>query len=550
MPEKIMRQWWVVVPLALASLGAAREVPLVEAVKNGNIVAARALVQQKSVVNAAEVDGSTALHWAVHRDDVDMVDLLIGAGADVKATTRYGVTPISLAAVNGSGAVIKRLLRAGADPNAALHGGETALMTAARTGDPEAVRILLAGGANVNETEQTRRQSALMWAAAEGNTEAIKVLVEAGADIHARSFNPPTPRGGRGRYNGGNNQGNPTVIVPGSNPDAKASASPEMKFGALTPVLFSVRRGHIDATKALIEAGANVNDAGVLIEGEGAESALILAVANGAYELAAFLLDHGADPSADGPGWTALHQLARARSEPGVNGKRTNIGWVPGPALIGSMSGLDLAKKLVAHGADINARMTKELKDGYRIRVSRVGATPIALAAKCLDADLVRVLAAMGADAGIATVDGVTPLMLAAGVGMKSPNEDSGWHEDAFPTVQALLELGVVNINATEHRGWTALHGAAFRGVNEVVQMLVDKGAKLDAKAREAGRVVIEADKEQAEAGWQPVEIADGGMITSGIYYRQPETAALLRRLMRERGLPVPPDRGLERGLK
>jgi hypothetical protein len=132
---------------------------------------------------------------------------------------------------------------------------------------------------------------------------------------------------------------------------------------------------------------------------------------------------------------------------------------------------------------------------------------------------------------------------------MKSPNEDSGWHEHALPTVQALLALGA-DVNVTEHRGWTALHGAAFRGVNEVVQLLVDKGAKLDAKAKQAGRVVTEADKEQVDDGWQPVEIADGGMITSGIYYRQPETAALLRKIMKERGMQVPPDRGLERGLK
>src|SRR5262249_49439460 len=147
-------------------------------------------------------------------------------------------------------------------------------------------------------------------------------------------------------------------------------------------------------------------------------------------------LDHGANPNANGPGWTALHQLARARSEPGVNGTRTNIGWVPGPALIGNLSGLDLARKLVEHGADGNARMTRELKDGYRLTISRMGATPMALAAKCLDAELITLLVSLGGDPSIPTQAGITPLMLAAGVGMKSPDEDSGYHEHALPTVR------------------------------------------------------------------------------------------------------------------
>lgn len=555
MSKRMMRQCWVVLPLVVASLGAgSRETSLVSAIKNDDAVAARALILQKSGVNTPEADGSTALHWAVHRDDLKLVDQLIAAGANVKAVTRYGVTPISLAAENGNAGIIERLLKAGADANAAMPLGETALMTAARTGRADAIRVLLAHGANPNAAEETRHQTALMWAAAVGNAQAIKALVEGGADINARSINPPKPRGGRGTNTGGNaNQGPNAVVRPGTgaNPNAKPDANkdPKTAFGALSPVLFAVRRGHIEATQALVDAGANLNDAAVMIEGEGLESALILAVANGAYEMASWLLDHGADPKANGPGWTALHQLARARSEPGVNGTRTNVGWVPGPALIGNMSGLDLARKLVKSGADINAQMTKELKDGYRIVVSRVGATPIALAAKCLDAELVRLLVSLGADPNIATIDSVTPLMLAAGVGMKSPDEDSGWHEHALPTVQALLEAGV-HVNAEEDRGWTALHGAAFRGVNQVVQLLVDKGAKMDVRAYQAGRLVIEADRVQAEEGWLPVDIADGGMITSGIYYRQADTAALLRKLMKEHGLPVPPDRGLDRGVK
>lgn len=544
MRETRIRHLWMVLPLAIVSLGAGRAVPLVDAVKNADVVAVRALLQQADAVNAAEVDGSTALHWAVHRDNAEMVGLLIQAGADVNAVTRYGVRPISLAAENGSAAILEQLVTAGADVNATMSGGETALMTAARTGAPEAVRVLLAGGADVNAAEDTRRQTALMWAAAEGNAAAIRVLVEAGADINARSFNPKKPRGRR-RYGGNNNPVSDPVV------DDQVAQDPKMVYGALTPVLYAVRRGHIEATDALLDAGANINDAAVMIDGEGHESALILAVANGAYELASYLLDHGADPNMNGPGWTALHQLARARSEPGVNNTRTNVGWVPGPALIGNVSGLDLARKLVAKGADINAQMTKELKDGYRIRVSRVGATPIAMAGKCLDAELVTLLAELGADPSITTVDGVTPLMLAAGVGMKSPDEDSGWHGDALPTIQAFLAIpGDLNLNVAEHRGWTAMHGAAFRGVNEVVQLLADKGAKLDAKAHEAGRVVTLADQVQKELGWQPVDIADGGMVTSGIYYRQAETAALLRRLMAEQGLPVPRDRGLDRGLK
>ena len=273
--------------LALASLGAGQPVPIVEAVKNGDQVTLRRLLQQRTDVNVPEADGTTALHWAAHRDDIDATELLIRAGATVKATNRYGVAPLSLAAAHGNAAVIERLLGAGADANTTLAGGETALMTAARTGTADAIRVLLAHGAHVNARESTRGQTALMWAAAEGHAGAIEVLVEAGAEIHARATGPPT------------SSAPPTA---GSAAGRVLATRPD----AVTPLLFAVRRGHRDAVRVLLRAGADPNDTA-----PDGTSAVTVAIINWHYEVGALLLNHGADPNASAQGWTALHQLAR-----------------------------------------------------------------------------------------------------------------------------------------------------------------------------------------------------------------------------------------------
>jgi uncharacterized protein len=417
-------------------------------------------------------DGTTALHTAVQREDLAAVESLLRSGANAKAANRYGVTPLILAATTGNGPITERLLAAGSDPNSAMRDGETVLMTAARTGKVEAIRALLAKGANVKAREPSKGQTALMWAAAENNAAAIKVLVDAGAVVQERSAG-----------------------------------------GAFTAFLFAVRAGHIDACRTLLEAGAKIDDA--LPDGT---SALVLATINAHYELAGFLVDKGANPNADAQGWTALHQIAWSR--------RHNAGFnLPGPVATGNLDSLDLARKLVKAGANVNARQTKEPRDGNRNQQNRIGATPFLLAAKSDDVPLMRTLLELGADPSIKTNNNTTPLMVAAGVGIWAPGENPGTHEEALAAVKLILDLGA-DVNAVDDNGDTALHGAVYRGgAVSVLQVLADRGARLDVVNKK---------------GWMPVTAADGVEYTPAVLKRYPEAAALLRKLMRERGLRVP----------
>jgi ankyrin repeat protein len=481
-------RWLVALVAAAVSVGAAPAVSIVDAVKSGDREAVRALLQRAVDVNVVEPDGSTALHWAVHRDDLETVDLLLRAGATVAVANRYGVRPLSLAAENGDALMIERLLQAGADPNSALPEGETALMTAARTGKSNALRALIAHGADVNARDNVQGQTALMWAAARNNADAIRTLIEAGADISVRTRNP-RPAAGRSVFG--------------------SIRQPATSFSAL---LFAVRGGHLAAVSALLERGANVNDA--LSDGNGA---LAVATANAHWQLADFLLDHGADPNASGAGWNALHQLVRTR--------RTNIGGAPGPVVTGSVDSLDVIRKMLARGVKLDARMrVNGMKDGQRVRVNRLGATAFFLAAKNTDVDVMRLLVAAGANPRIPTAENTTPLMVAAGLQLWIPGEDGGslpsQQAEQLEAVKLCVELGL-DVNATNDRGETPLHGAAYRGVNAIVEYLVDKGAKLDALD---------------EHGWSALAIARGLTYTD-FYKEQPQTAALLRQLMEARGI-------------
>jgi uncharacterized protein len=444
-------------------LKAATESSLLEAVKRGDVGAVRTLLRAKSDANMADADGTSALHWAVRRDDAAAAEALLAAGANARAANRYGMTPLALASTNGSAAMIERLLAAGADVNAVQPGGETALMTAARSGNAAAVRVLLARGAQVGARESSRGQTALMWAAAENNAEVVKLLAEAGADVRQRS-----------------------------------------RAGAFSPLLFAVRGGHIAASLALIDAGAPVGD--VLPDGT---SALVLAVVNAHYELAAALLDRGADPNASAQGWTALHQIAWSR--------RHNAGFnLPGPVQTGALDSLDLVRKLVARGANVNARVTKEPKDGNRNMLNRIGATPFLMAAKSDDVALMRVLLEVGADASLKTNLGTTALMVAAGVGIWAPGENPGTHEEALAAVKLALEAGGGSVNDVDQEGETALHGAVYRGgAIPVIQFLLDRGAALDVVNKR---------------GWTPLVAAEGVEYTPAVLKRYPEAADLLRR--------------------
>jgi len=507
---------WLLCAAALEAADA--ESPLLKAAKTADTNRIRALIEQRADVNQGAVDGTTALHWAVRHDAAEAVDLLLRAGARADVTNRYGVTPLSLACTNGSVGVIERLLKAGANPNLALPAGETPLMTAARTGVAAAVRTLVTHGAAVDAVESWRGQTALMWAASEGHAAAIQALIDAGADPAIRS-----------------------------------------KAG-FTPLLFASRDGHVDAIRTLLAAGSRATD-----KTADGTSAMVLAILNGHFDAAALLLDRGADPNAPDTRGSALHALAWLRRP----------GWpLSGAPRIpnGNVDSLDLVRKLLAQGADPNVRVAwKELKRGGfdlgmvvnnppNINVGRnyitlVGATPFYLAAKHSDVELMRVLFAHGADPTIPTAQGVTPFMAAAGIGFwqgESPGPNNGVPEsDTLAAVKLAWELaGRPDVNATAHfnnvpiegngiellhrlplnvnefnesapgdmrwGGSSAVHGAAVRGVNSVVQFLVDNGGDLQAKNR---------------LGWTPL------MLTEGMYIgqtekEQPATAAFIRELL------------------
>ena len=468
--------------LSVASLGAASERGLTDAVKRGDVAMVHALIGQRVDVNAPETDGTTALHWAAERDDAEIVGLLIRAGADVKAANRYGVTPLSRACINGSAAVIEMLLKAGADPDATLPDGETAVMTAARTGKVDALRVLIRSGADVNAKESRGGQTALVWAAAEGHGAAAAALIEAGADVHQR-----------------------------------------LKDG-FTPLLFAVREGRIDTVRTLLKMGARVDETltvrtapnteqPMIVRSQRTVSPLILAVQNAHYELAAVLLDAGADPNADADGWTALHELTWAR--------RAGSGSNEGPVGSGTMSSLELVKRLVAHGAPVNGRMTRQAP--VRTDLNMVGATPFLLAARFADPELMRLLLTLGADPLLPNDDNTTPLMVAAGVGVYSPSEDPGTESEVLEATRLALELGG-DVNAVDKNGETAMHGAAYMGANSVVQFLVDKGAR------------IEIWNQQNKSEWTPLQIAQG-VYRTGSLRAMPQTVPLLRQLMGHRAL-------------
>ena len=446
---------------------------LLDVVKTGDAAAARTLLARGGDPNSADADGSTVLHFAVENDETELIQALLAAGARARVANRHGITPLHLAATNGNATIVQRLIAAGADVNGVTPGGETALMMASRTGDPETIKALLTHGAMVDAKEGWRGQTALMWAATENNAAAIRLLVEAGADVKTKSTG-----------------------------------------GSFTAFLFAVRGGHIDAARALLDSGTNVNER--LSDGM---SALVLALYNAHFELAAFLLDRGADPNAAEQGWTALHQVAWSR--------RPNRGFnMPGAVPTGRIDSLELVRKLVAKGANVNARMTKEPRDGNRNMLNRIGATPFVMAAKSADVPLMRVLLESGADPKIKTNDGTSALMAAAGVGVYGPGESPGTHEEALEAVKLAYEAGGGDVNDVNRDGETALLGAVYRGgAVPVIQFLSDKGAKLDV-----------ANKKQ----WTPLLAAEGVVYASSGIRRYPEAAALIRKLMREKGLPIP----------
>jgi ankyrin repeat protein len=467
--------------MLVAPLAASNAVDLVEAVREGDRETVRSLLSKSADVNAAQADGATALAWAVHRDDARTVELLIDAGADTNAANVYGVTPLSLACTNRNALIVDKLLKAGANPNLAQDSGETPLMTCTRTGTEEGARSLLLHGADVNVKTVERGQTAVMWAAA-GQPSIVRMMVEHGADVHARSkrlglYTPRIPDAA---------SSHPITGTPVHQGFRETIYHPKLK-GGFSPLMFAAQTGDVESARILLAAGADVN--------EGTEEtgpALLLAASYGHQEVALLLLGKGADPRAiDGYGMTALH-WSLEEGVIGMSGGHTQTDpyWVH-PNMP------ELVKALLEKGADPNARIQHDFMP-YHIhrwgrgaqqeppQVSQAGTTPFLFAAASGDVPAMRILLEGGSDPKIATFDGTTPLMVAAGLGVNLGMRGSDGVGDlirrnALESVQLAWELGN-DVNAIGPDGRTALHGAALYGLTEVIEFLAEKGADLDAQ--------------------------------------------------------------------
>jgi len=526
--------------LAVTSLSAARS-DVADAAMAGDTAAVRRLLAQHADVNATQGDGATALHWAAYRQDLDTANLLIRAGANVKAANREGITPLALACINGHAPMIEALLKAGADANERLLNGETALMMASRTGTIAAMKLLIDRGADVNGKEAVHGTTPLMWAAAEGHPDAVRLLIERGADVGAHSnpdyrYRGPVNAGG-GRPADPRKCADVNVVCDAAQRqrerdrvlDNQTPGGPnyeDRSGGALTPLVFATRRNDLASVRALLAAGADVNQ----VTGYG-WTPLLVATQNRYYQLGAFLLDKGADPNlANTGGWTPLYLAVDNR----------NIEGGDYPVRKGDMDHLEFIKKLLDHGADVNARMRDNTETRTIFRgqwAGENGATAFWRASQSSDLVVMRLLLAHGADPKIATRINVTALHVAAGIGWVE-GITYEWSEQAnVEAVKLLLDLGI-DPNIQADNGRAALHGAGHKGRTAVIQLLVDHGARLDIRdygSNTGGRL--------AEHTWQPVDYADG-LVRVGTQsaIAQPEAARLLRKLMAERGLRVPPE--------
>jgi ankyrin repeat protein len=602
--------------ICAASAGAAAgKSDVADAVMKGDTTALRTLIDRKADVNAPQVDGATALHWAVHHDNGEAADLLIKAGAKVDVANREGVTPLAMASLYGSAAMVDRLLGAGANANARGPHGETMLMLAARNGNPVLIKRLAAAGADVNAKESLRGTTALMWAAEQRHPEAVQVLLEIGADYSAKSGPAGLPRnymaprvntaavkdaarrqaaavaagrtyqqqleyeasqgmrislGFRGVLNARGQRPGPDGQPPSSTaPNAGAPASggaaaPESApaapqaaapaptpnlaaqtleddadvivaglvgtgGGGLTALTFAAREGDLESAKHLIDAGANVNQTT-----EYEWTPLLTATNNRHYRLGSFLISRGADVNlANKGGWTPLYLATDNRNIEGGDYP------VPKP----DMDHLEYIRLLLDHGADPNLRA----KDNTLTRTIftmqwfyEAGCTPFVRAAQSSDTELMQLLVDYGADPFLVTDNADTALTAAAGIGWvegvtyeRSPKEN-------VEAVRMLLDLGL-DANGANREGRTPLMGAALKGRNEVVEMLVAAGARLD--QRDGGSRDTDTNVSAVSGHtWEALDYADG-LVRVGVQsaVTRPETAALLRKLMTERGLPVPP---------
>jgi ankyrin repeat protein len=623
--RRIVAACAVALLLSMAGLSGAGPSDVADAVMKGDRAALGALLQQKADVNAPQVDGATALHWAVYRDDLDTADLLIRSGANVSAVNREGVTPLAMASLYGNPLMVDTLLKAGSDAKARGPNGQTALMLAARNGSAAVIKLLIRAGSDVNAKETLRGTTALMWAADQKHPDAVKALLEGGADFSARSgpaglprnymaqrvntatvqaaarrfaaaaaagrtyaeqlafeqANPasravPQPvqtpvaaappagaapaadraraaeaapqsgpagpaeaasgaKAGRGRGGaGGRGQTGGAGQAAGSSDDGDDSEVVVAGLvgsggGGLTALVLASREGDLESANLLLEAGADVNQVS-----EYGWTPLLTATNNRHYRLASMLIDWGADVNiANKGGWTPLYLATRNRNIEGGDYP------VPKP----DIDHLEYITALLDHGANPNARARDNSLSRTIFTMQwffESGATPFVRASQSSDIVLMKRLMAYGADPMIPTDYGDTALTAAAGIGWVDGVTYEHSVKENIEAVKLLLDLGL-DPNAANADGRTPLMGAAMKGRNDVIQLLVERGARLDTRDK-GSRDTDKTGSQLAGHTWEALDYADG-LVRVGVQsaVNHPETASLIRKLMTERGLPVPP---------
>lgn len=549
---------------ALTALAAAPS-PVADAAMKGDAQALRRLIAQKADVNAAQADGATAIQWAAYRNDLDLANLLIAARANVKLANREGATPLYLAAVNGNAAMIEKLVKAGADPNEKHSHGETPLMFAARSGSVAAIRVLLDFKADVNAKETLRGTTGLMWAADQRHAEVVRELAQRGADVAAASkldtkgnrayLAPPVQARLRAALAAGKEPGD--LLAPGGEQArtkktedvvaAADAAAAESSFGrvtdtdggGLTALVFAARQDCLDCAKYLLDAGAKVNQ--VTHYGW---TPLLAAIQNRHYKMATFLLEHGANPNiANNGGWTPLYLATDNR----------NIEGGDYPIRKADMDHLEMIQLLLDKSANVNARIcgsqstpgncvgdSTETRTNFTMQwLYEDGATPFLRAAQSGDVTLMKLLLARGADPKIKTSYSVTALSVAAGIGWVEGVTFEWSPEQNLEAIRLCLDLGI-DVNAADDEGRAALHGAAHKGRNAAVQLLVDHGANLEAHDYGSRDTVNGAMKGWT---WIPLHYSQG-LARVGVQsaLAHPETEAFIKKLMKDKGLTIPPD--------
>ena len=477
---------------------------LLAAAAAGDMSAVRAFAKQGQDVNAAGTDGATALHWVVRAEDVETTDVLLKAGARVAAANAFGVTPVYLAAESGNATLIRRLLDAGADVNQTDRTGDTLLMAAVRAGETDAVQLLLDRGAQVNAVEPELGHTPLMYAARGDHATIVRLLIARGAAIEARTRTATKPAA-RPPGAGGGSHG-VGIVRGGVPPQGEQQPTP----GGMTPLLLAARDGRVASVEALIAAKADVNAAD-----PNGMTPLLLALTNNQLDVARLLVDKGADvKAADWYGRTPLWAAVEIRNLDMRSGATENG--------VDRDAALRVIEAILARGVDVNARVKEfppqrrhVLPLGSLEWVDFTGQTPFIRAAQSADVAVMRLLLSKGADPQITTFNGTTALMAAAGVnwviGQTFSESPARWLE----AVQLCLELGG-DVNAVNQMGLAAVHGAANRGSDDIIELLARNGARLDL-----------ADKE----GRTPYTWAEGVFLATNSPVAKPSTMALLKRL-------------------